>query len=1147
MMNPRMLARLFGVALLAFVVPLALCFSAGAALAPTYTLVQGLDKFEGSTAAWHLLETNGFVVADPAFKQIFEPYLDDSMPVFITTDSAWHAYHVLLEEGMQELEMTQSRRLADFSRYLWTCANEQAKSDGPDFSDLARFAAIGLALQDETFRNSLPDDQKRLAETLLAGKGEVRVEIGFPLWAPAFQAGGRTNSAPGAGYFAARQWFATVVFRLSDARETRLALCLSWLIHKEPDLLQVWRQLSDPWDELLAPAEDGSVALYWDCAGKWLGANSTLATLLKNEAALQPRLAESLPKPRFNDQRLAVDDALRFGEVIKGFRLLPPRRLPTEVCFQNTSDPRIPGRTFPSGLDFFVASPPLRSPAAERALEAAEGGAVVQAVRNAAGGALPDSLRGKALRLLAALQQPLPERLAPALRSEAWADAQLWAQMGAWAEEEHKGAVHRSVWVEEGAIVKPSAGVVAPYPEFFAGLGKLALDTAATLEKAGIDEPFDPKTAARKLLEGILWQEGLGARTQEESERMAGLMEQFNQFWRRSLEPRKAEMENNPPASQKSINDLEALARRCSTQTAPADADRDVLLSFFKERQTVPKLLRDFAPVCNKLAELARKYLEGTALSEEDTKWMADYGTTLAHFQTYSGSSADTPRDDFPIVNRVQANAGREASFYTGLGRPQALYIILPAEGKLRLFRGAVMTYREFVRTNAEALDDESWRAVARTGEVPPPPPFTRSFRAERDAADLIESFAAVSADTQGFKEIAEALEELQARVTDRDVPELIAALGKAFSSQAEPAEGLAAAVAKLHWESHQRELLALLEKNDGQGVRWVAPILLQRPEKLDAVFLSTNFEHAPAAARRVYCALLSRLPQTDQTRGVLLRASSDPAPAVRWEAATVLATGGNVPEKTAALLERLGDDNEYVTAAAVSALGQLNATNAAPALLADLEKRLQKPEPSAEYLQPQSEAARDFPLNTAFEQPRIVQNGQRRLPGVQMGRFVGGFPLRSDGSPARAALIEALGELHYQPAEERIFALLEGAHALSAGKALKQLAPEKLARRLEEEACDKKADPQARDRALLLLGTPPANSSATGLIPLLDDTTVVPGRRPMPGREWRICDRAAATIATLLGRSERIMPMQPTDQRDQQIDQIRQSLKAAY
>src|SRR5580700_5117663 len=124
-------------------------FSAEAASAQTYTLVQGLDKFDGSTTAWHLLEKNGFVVTDPSFKQMFEPYLDDSMPFFITTDSAWHAYHVLLEEGMRQLDLAQSLRLADFSRRLCAGASEQAKSQGRDFSDLARFAAIGLALQDK--------------------------------------------------------------------------------------------------------------------------------------------------------------------------------------------------------------------------------------------------------------------------------------------------------------------------------------------------------------------------------------------------------------------------------------------------------------------------------------------------------------------------------------------------------------------------------------------------------------------------------------------------------------------------------------------------------------------------------------------------------------------------------------------------------------------------------------------------------------------------------------------------------------------------------------------------------------------------------------------------------------------------------------
>jgi hypothetical protein len=66
-------------------------------------------------------------------------------------------------------------------------------------------------------------------------------------------------------------------------------------------------------------------------------------------------------------------------------------------------------------------------------------------------------------------------------------------------------------------------------------------------------------------------------------------------------------------------------------------------------------------------------------------------------------------------------------------------------------------------------------------------------------------------------------------------------------------------------------------------------------------------------------------------------------------------------------------------------------------------------------------------------------------------------------------------------------------------------------------------------------------------LIPLLDDTTIVPGIRPMPGREWRICDRAAEAISEMLGRQMKMPPAATIEQRDQQIDQIRQSVKAAY
>jgi hypothetical protein len=37
---------------------------------------KGIEQFAGSAAARELLARHGFVVADPAFRQIFEPYIE---------------------------------------------------------------------------------------------------------------------------------------------------------------------------------------------------------------------------------------------------------------------------------------------------------------------------------------------------------------------------------------------------------------------------------------------------------------------------------------------------------------------------------------------------------------------------------------------------------------------------------------------------------------------------------------------------------------------------------------------------------------------------------------------------------------------------------------------------------------------------------------------------------------------------------------------------------------------------------------------------------------------------------------------------------------------------------------------------------------
>ena len=231
---------------------------------PAYDLshTDGMNCFGGSAEAEKLLATQGFVVAAPWFCQIFEPYIQTPLPAFVTPDSAWHTYHVLLEAGVKELERAQSQRLAEFSRRLLLAAEAQATNGAPEFSAIAEYASLGLAFQDQSHRESLAAGQKRLVESLLAGTTPVAAPIGFPLSPVQFRPQSFYLESPALkDFYAAHQWYASVDFRLSDERETALAFCLAWLVESNPELLALWKQLSEPYDSFVAQPEDGTVTV----------------------------------------------------------------------------------------------------------------------------------------------------------------------------------------------------------------------------------------------------------------------------------------------------------------------------------------------------------------------------------------------------------------------------------------------------------------------------------------------------------------------------------------------------------------------------------------------------------------------------------------------------------------------------------------------------------------------------------------------------------------------------------------------------------------------------------------------------------------------------------------------------------------------
>ena len=59
---------------------------------------------------------------------------------------------------------------------------------------------------------------------------------------------------------------------------------------------------------------------------------------------------------------------------------------------------------------------------------------------------------------------------------------------------------------------------------------------------------------------------------------------------------------------------LEDFARRCTTSGQANESETETLRMFFDCRQNIARLLNNFAPVCDRLAELAHKSASGQPL-----------------------------------------------------------------------------------------------------------------------------------------------------------------------------------------------------------------------------------------------------------------------------------------------------------------------------------------------------------------------------------------------------------------------------------------------------------------------------------------------------------------------------------------------------
>ena len=382
------------------------------------TQVRHIQALAGSARAKELLSRQGFVVTEEQFSQIFEPYLPNTqvkMPVFITVDSAWHTYHVLLEEGVQQVEVGQAKVLRRFSEQLYHVAAARKDPSNVVYRDLAAFAAVGWAIQDSTCLQHLPADIRSMVLQALECTQTGETPLFFGLQAENSRPAGFYTKTPElARYFVARRWYASSAFRVKSETETLRALYLTLLIESHVELRRLHRQLADYPEAMVGPRDDPGVVQYAELAAKLTEGSLTEESIPRILSDFR-REASKLPGPQINDQFLPpYQFAIRLEET-KGMRLLGACQLPSAILFQKTTEPTIAERVLPSGLDVFAAGP-LACAAGRRALKAtAPDVATYEAVCHTDCGPLPPSLHGQAMQLLHLLHEPLSGTAPPSI------------------------------------------------------------------------------------------------------------------------------------------------------------------------------------------------------------------------------------------------------------------------------------------------------------------------------------------------------------------------------------------------------------------------------------------------------------------------------------------------------------------------------------------------------------------------------------------------------------------------------------------------------------------------------------------------------------------------------------------------------------
>jgi hypothetical protein len=654
------------------------------AVEPGLANITNRDMFELSPAARELLIKNGFVVVpnqyEKEFFSLYERNRYELFPLFITTDSVLHNYHLFFDHLLRVVETEKlAGELQKLNQAMLSQAQNQYKDlKGTEWENAAKrnvgfFAVAGKLMDPELSVPSMVKDV--VAKELALIKNHQGIAV-----SPLMNAGGsdepdsalqedysqyiprghyeRTELLQ--NYFKSMMWYGRLTFRLKNEDETRSAVLMTLALNQGDNRVS-WDKIYATTSFFVGKSDDLSYIQYKELIDKIYGADASLQAVVSSPEQWKDFLAAAaeLAPPAINslpifDETIQPD---REAE-IKGFRFMGQRftidasifqRLIYREVKENSQGQR---RMLPRGLDI---------PAA---MGSAEAYSILDSMGETAYRGYPENMDkmktyiaglGKEtwtqnlywswLYTLMPLLQEKPEGYPSFMRNSAWAGKELNTYLGSWTELKHDTILYaKPVYAEAGGggEMIDDRGYVEPNPELYGRLASLVKMTRDGLQ-------------ARELL----------------NER-----------------------------------DLESLNR-------------------------MEQLILD-------LKTISEKELTNTPLTDEEYDLIRSYGGQLEHFwlealrdEGIDHRSAIYDRPAALVADVANDPNGRVLEEATG--NIFEIYAVVPVDGKLRIALGGVYSYYEFPWPLNDRLTDSRWHKMLNDWQVPPLPQWTDAFIAQEN------------------------------------------------------------------------------------------------------------------------------------------------------------------------------------------------------------------------------------------------------------------------------------------------------------------------------------------------------------------------------------------------------------------------------